>query len=78
MSRSYKKVAIFKIPNDSEFKSIFNRKLRRTKEYIGNGGRYKKFNSSYDICDFKCPYFNKQDLDRYERLWGKSYKAWIK
>lgn len=54
MSRSYRK-PVCKLKNNSFFKSYYNRKLRRlrkTNQSIASGNSYKKYNCSYDICDF--------------------------
>jgi hypothetical protein len=51
MSRSRKKVCIFKLKNDKYFKRLANKRTRNTD--IQNGKSYKKLLCSYDICDYK-------------------------
>ena len=51
MSRSYRK-PVCKLNNDTEFKKIYNRKIRRKNIILHDGNYYKKLNCCYDICDF--------------------------
>lgn len=52
MSRSFKKHAWTKDPNDKFMKRYANKKVRRAKN-VPSGGAYKKLFCSYDISDFK-------------------------
>lgn len=53
MSRSYRK-PVAKLKNNTFFKKYYNRKVRliRKKQDMASGNSYKKYNCSYDICDF--------------------------
>lgn len=59
MSRSRKKRPIFKDNDGSDkkkrLKKIFNRRIRRHKDTLDvpSGNAYKRYNESWDICDFK-------------------------
>jgi len=52
MSRSRKKVAVWKLRNDKDFKRYSNKMIRHRD--IPSGGAFKKVMNSWDICDFKC------------------------
>ena len=51
MSRSYRK-PVCKLDNDTEFKKIYNRKIRRKHITLHTRGEYRKLNCNWDICDF--------------------------
>lgn len=51
MSRSYKKTPMVKDKNKGA-KKLANKKVRRYKGAIKNGGFYRKIFCSYDICDY--------------------------
>lgn len=51
MSRSYRK-PVAKLQNDTEFKKIYNRKIRRKNITLHTKSDYKKLNCKWDICDF--------------------------
>ena len=52
MSRSFKKVIVYKLDNDGFLKKYYNRLIRR-KGLVGNGGYFKKLNNSWNICDYR-------------------------
>ena len=52
MSRSRKKVAVWKFDNNRYAKRQANKKARRCD--VPSGGAFKKVFNSWDICDFKC------------------------
>jgi len=51
MSRSRKKNPFKQLATDKGMKKSYNRKIRRTREDVGQNMEYKKHNNSYDICD---------------------------
>ena len=51
MSRSYRK-PVAKLQNDTKFKKIYNRKIRRKHITLHTKSDYKKLNCKWDICDF--------------------------
>lgn len=55
MSRSYRHSPWMKCAGDTEYKKIFNRKLRRCDDCqdIPDGNAYKKMNNSWDIADYR-------------------------
>jgi len=52
MSRSYKKFCVFKEENSKYGKRQASKAVRRTTG-IKNGGLYKKYYCSWNICDFR-------------------------
>jgi len=52
MSRSRKKNPFKQLATDKGIKKSYNRKIRRTREDVGQNMEYKKHHNSYDICDF--------------------------
>lgn len=66
MSRSKKKPVI-KLKNNSFFKKHFNRKLRR-KNISLHGADYKKYNCTWDICDFNTGILTGGELKNYEKF----------
>jgi hypothetical protein len=66
MSRSYKKTAGWtdhKSPWSKIAKRFANKNVRNAIE-IPNGGAYKKFYCSWNICDYKFLYFSKKEVKR--------------
>lgn len=51
MSRSRKKVAVWKLENDKAFKRYSNRMIRHRD--IPSGSAYKKVLGAYYICDYR-------------------------
>ena len=70
MSRSHKKVWGSKDRNPWA-KNYANRKLRY-KTNVPNGGNYKKFTQSYDICDWKFFWYSKQEFLEFQKRWEDS------
>lgn len=52
MSRSYKKFTVFKESNSKFCKRMSNRAVRRSRG-ITKGNGFKKYYSSWDICDWR-------------------------
>lgn len=50
-------------------KNQANRRIRRYKGEVGNGGWYKRFYSQYDICDWSNLYWSKDKIQKYEKYW---------
>lgn len=83
MSRSYKKHKWFKCENDSTWKKIFNRRLRRSNKCknIPQGSGYKKINCSDKICYYKieCSWANfKKRNFNYFKNEEEMYAYWKK
>lgn len=73
MSRSYKKIPIYKDRNPY-MKKLANRKLRRRLNaneecFIGNYKSYKKTFESWDICDYYFMGYSKKKLRRLKKDW---------
>jgi hypothetical protein len=74
MSRSFRKVPMFKIHTVKYFKKLVH-KRNRHKPDIANGGAYKYSVNYWDICDYKWIAWKK------DFTWwfaNKEYKAWRK
>ncbi len=54
MSRSRKKNPYWQIGTNKFMKKAYNRKIRRSKEDVGQNKEYKKHHESYEICDWHC------------------------
>ena len=52
MSRSRKKHPFKQIATNKFMKKVYNRKIRRSQEDIGQYCEYKKHHDSYEICDW--------------------------
>ncbi len=52
MSRSRKKHPIQQLAANKFMKHVYNKKIRRNNENIGQNSEYKKHNDSYEICDW--------------------------
>ena len=52
MSRSRKKHPFKQIATNKFMKKVYNRKIRRSQEDIGQHCEYKKHHDSYEICDW--------------------------
>lgn len=75
MSRSRKKV--FGGKDRSPFyKNQANRRVRRFEDSIPNGGSYKKLYEQWNICDYKCIWFVKEDLNDYLNRLNKKDKLY--
>lgn len=89
MSRSYRKHP-FIADRNPFLKKMFNRRLRRKSNKIPfdmpNGGRYKRLNDSYDICDFSIGYRTYQEFydnfrdgfdsdNECKSYWKRNYKC---
>lgn len=86
MSRSYKKHPFcHMVKKDSEYKKIFNRKLRRTNmldEVDNRPARYKKLNCSWLISDFPtkgnfkefCELYDEDEIEEAKRDFDKYYR----
>ena len=73
MSRSFKKVVVYKLKNDSFFKKLYNKKIRKA-EVSGKGNLYRKLGETWDICDFRTNPVSKKELLKQEN----SYRYVIK
>ena len=52
MSRSRKKHPFEQLASNKYMKKVYNRKIRRSREDVGQFSEYKKHHDSYEICDF--------------------------
>ena len=66
MSRSRKRIAIFKQPNDQDFKRYSNKMIRHRD--LPSGGAFRKVMNSWSICDYKHVLYriNPQYADLYD------------
>jgi hypothetical protein len=64
MSRSRKK-PYWKMACDRDYKTIFNRVIRRNREDIGQYNEYKKHHNSWDICDYN--YYHPEEPKAYRK-----------
>lgn len=71
MSRSYRK-PVCKLDNDTEFKKIFNRKIRRKQITLHSKGDFKKINCTWDICDFNAGEVKEDFIEEWYK--DKEYK----
>ena len=86
MSRSFKKTpghtSLSESRYSSWFKSYANRRFRRYTGPVQDGGWYKKYHESWDICDWKFLYYTKKELDRtleeFPRLSRKRHQFYMK
>lgn len=85
MSRSYRHNYIFKIAGDKSMKKVFNRRLRRKHnhlwENIPNGGKYKRYNNSWNIADYIYRYDNFEDFWQHHKDfidYEEAKKRWAK
>lgn len=70
MSRSYKKVYVWKDTNDKYFKRLSNRKIRYYPDLPIKSGRWKHIsNLTYSICDYKSIYWSERDFRQRYNLW---------
>lgn len=72
MSRSYKKnpyVTDHKVKTSKEKKKFANKKVRNHED-VPNGGAFKKYFCSYDICDFKWFY----TWEEFKKIWSDYFK----
>lgn len=78
MSRSYKKTPGW-CRKTKGMKKFANKTVRNTKD-IPNGGAFKKNGHSWDICDWKFLYFNKEELkETIEKYYfGEKYRFFMK
>ena len=78
MSRSYKKNP-YSTDNRSsgDNKKIANRTFRRNKKTLYQGGAYKKAYCSWNICDYRFRYDEKDVIEYYYQEINKN-NAWIK
>ena len=75
MSRSYKKNPITKTAGDKSFKTIFNRRFRRTNDLdFPSGNAYRKTNETWEISDFSYGYFSGEKLPDEPRKYCYSMK----
>ena len=80
MSRSYKKSPICSDrPHGAKYwKRIGNKKVRKNKDYLPKGKKYKKFYNSWEIHDYISRWDKKQAINDYHNLTyyrnGKFYK----
>lgn len=67
MSRSYKKYPVYKDGKSGKIgKRYANKKVRRYKDYIANGGAYKKIYESRNIHDFSFMLSYQEHKKRFE------------
>ena len=52
MTRSRKKHPIQQLATNKFLKKVYNRKIRRNNEDVGQNIEYKKHHDSYEICDW--------------------------
>ena len=74
MSRSYKKTPCASDNNDKFFKRKFNKKLRqklKNPEEEIHHNQFKKYNNSWDICEWKYPY-------SWEEYWKFTIECWAR
>ena len=67
MSRSYRK-PVAKLKNNTFFKKYYNRKvrlIRKNNQDMASGNSYKKYNCSYDICDFNTGLLDKTTIQKW-------------
>ena len=72
MSRSYKRTPRAGQQKDKFFKNYANRRLRRlpTDEHPYNNCSYKKYNCSWNICDYE------EVGTSFEEYWERLVKSW--
>ena len=79
MSRSYHKVAHWKLKQDQYFKRLVHKRGRHILD-MPNGSWYKYVVNPYDICDYIFPYYTSRDFRSFFRYDDakKFYKIWRK
>jgi len=83
MSRSRKKVSIFKDCTSQFAKRRASKKVRSYNGHIQNGNYYKKLYCSWNICDWKFKCFKIECLkedehDEYRGYYGSNYEMYLK
>jgi hypothetical protein len=78
MSRSYKKIGGSKDRNPW-MKNYANRRFRRYKGPVQNGGWYKMYTNPYDICDYKIFAYTEKEVQEWIKDFGyKRYELFNK
>jgi len=76
MSRSYKKEPWCKDGPNAWAKSHANKRVRRSLN-VPNGKAYRKFSCSYDICDYKY-FWTEKDNQKDDEYATPRYRAYMK
>lgn len=71
MSRSYKKYPSGKCERSCKYgQRLANKRIRKTLENIPKGNYYKRYYSSWNICDYKFVHFG-NDIDEHYKKYKR-------